>query len=106
MITLCVLYYSAVMACRQTLRSGLLLRNAGLHRVAVAAQNNFRCMVSGVGQLNRYPLPTVNNAIQVSTFHSSSCKLNEHVINIQDEDDFKTRVLTNSKPIIVDFFAT
>lgn len=106
MITLCVCVLSLDMACRQTLRPCLLLRSVGLHRVVVAAQNNLRYTVSGVCQSSRYPLLSANRTIQVSAFHTSPVKQNEHVINIQDEDDFKTRVLTNSKPVIVDFFAT
>lgn len=39
-------------------------------------------------------------------FHTSSARQNEHIISIQDEDDFNKRVLNNSTPVIVDFFAT
>jgi hypothetical protein len=95
------------MACRLTLRSGFLLRSVGLHKVVAAAQNSLRQTVLGADhQLNRYPLLSVNSAVQVSSFHTTPRKQNEHIISIQDEKDFKTRVLTNSKPVIVDFFAT
>lgn len=39
-------------------------------------------------------------------FHTSPTRQNEHIISIQDEEDFNKRVLKNSTPVIVDFFAT
>ena len=36
---------------------------------------------------------------------SQTSKLNSNIFNVQDEADFKKRVLENSKPVIVDFHA-
>ncbi|CAF0731548.1 unnamed protein product [Brachionus calyciflorus] len=36
---------------------------------------------------------------------SLASRLNTNIFNVQDENDFKKRVLENSKPVIVDFHA-
>ena len=41
----------------------------------------------------------------VTAFHTTSRVENEHIINIQDEADFKDRVINNEKPVVVDFHA-
>ncbi len=41
-----------------------------------------------------------------AAIHTSTARLNEHIFNIQDEDDFKERVVDNATPVIVDFHAT
>ena len=38
-------------------------------------------------------------------FHTTTYRLNEHIINIQDEEDFKDRVMKSVKPVVVDFHA-
>ena len=41
-----------------------------------------------------------------ASFHTSAHRFNEHIINIQDADDFKAKVTQNKVPVIVDFHAT
>ena len=36
---------------------------------------------------------------------SASTRLNSNIFNVQDDDDFATKVLKNNKPVIVDFHA-
>jgi len=43
-----------------------------------------------------------NDFVRSLTF---SRGLNSNIFNVQDEADFKKRVLENSKPVIVDFHA-
>jgi thioredoxin 1 len=43
-----------------------------------------------------------NNLVRGLSF---SRVLNSNIFNVQDEADFKKRVLENSKPVIVDFHA-
>lgn len=62
--------------------------------------------------MQRNILPNVislNNSVLFAAtkgIHTSLACKNEHIINIQDEDDFNKRVLENSTPVVVDFFAT
>jgi thioredoxin 1 len=44
------------------------------------------------------------NATQLRPFSLISA-LNSNIYNVQDEQDFKKRVIQNSKPVIVDFHA-
>ena len=37
--------------------------------------------------------------------HTTAYRLNEHIINIQDDEDFKDRVMKSVKPVVVDFHA-
>jgi len=41
-----------------------------------------------------------------SCLHTSSVLSSMHIVTIQDEKDFDTRVINNEKPVLVDFFAT
>ena len=41
----------------------------------------------------------------LAAFHTSHSCFNEHIINIQDLDDFTNRVVKSSIPVIVDFHA-
>lgn len=41
-----------------------------------------------------------------SLLHTSTVTSSSHIVTIQDDKDFQTRVLHSQKPVIVDFFAT
>lgn len=49
---------------------------------------------------------SAHNFTPVTAFHTSVARHNEHIINIQDEADFKKRVIGSETPVIVDFHAT
>jgi hypothetical protein len=99
------LYYFAAMACRSALRASSVLRSIKFQKATVFMQSKFHPIVSR--ESNKSPLLSDCNIIQsCAAFHTSTMKMNENIVTIQDEEDFKTRVLTSSKPVIVDFFAT
>jgi thioredoxin 1 len=58
-------------------------------------------------QLTVRDIPPVrsHSKLLAASFHTSLSPASKHIVNIQDEKDFDTRVLKNEVPVIVDFFA-
>ena len=58
-------------------------------------------------------LARINSSTLIKALYNNNCVrnlsfskiLNSNSFNVQDADDFKKRVLDNSKPVIVDFHA-
>lgn len=50
-------------------------------------------------------IPVAQQALR-RNLHLSSFDRANNIFNVQDEEDFKKRVLENRKPVIVDFYAT
>ena len=48
---------------------------------------------------------TLFRQVAAAKFHTTTSCSNEHIITIQDEEDFNDRVLKNDLPVIVDFHA-
>lgn len=71
-----------------------------------------QCKIGQTCVMQRNISPNVislNNSVPFTAtkgFQTSLACKNEHIISIQDEDDFNKRVLENSTPVVVDFFAT
>ena len=96
-----------VMACRQTFRCAVLGKSLRFKTSLTASLSGMQQSLYRVSALSRSPmLSAKHTAVMSAPFHTSPMKMNEFVLNIQDEEDFKARVLNNSKPVIVDFFAT
>jgi len=64
------------------------------HRLARVSQPGV-VLLKNIGALSR-----------LSAFHTSVPSFNEHIFNIQDEEDFSKRVTKNSTPVIIDFHAS
>lgn len=87
------------MATRRTLNSLFRLQ------LRVSSTQAFQMHRSLVGStFSQINCPSLFQANQ--GFHTSSARQSEHIISIQDEEDFNKRVLKNTTPVIVDFFAT
>ena len=74
---------------------------------AVGCQVLRTAVVSAPSRLMLSARPTAASVCQrVSFFHTSGLRANEHIINIQDEEDFEKRVVGSKVPVVVDFHAT
>lgn len=56
-------------------------------------------------QTSLFKATNVPICVQSDRSFSQTSRLNSNIFNVQDEADFKKRVLENSKPVIVDFHA-
>lgn len=84
-------------------RSLLRLLNAGVRPVVrQSLAGNYRLLRT----ISASPLGVKSHAPVAACLHTTARRLNEHIINIQDEEDFKMRVTNNTEPVIVDFHAS
>ena len=94
------------MASRVTLQAGrrLLCRSRCL---SVRPLSTWRPSSNLMSTQNHRLLSSPNMIRQSASFlHTSNVTSSSHIVTIQDDKDFETRVLHSQKPVIVDFFAT
>jgi thioredoxin-like negative regulator of GroEL len=88
-------------------RAGLFKRSICGQTACISSFNQSFKLVREKNDKNNSFRKTMNGPICVLSDRSfsQSSKLNSNIFNVQDEADFKKRVLENSKPVIVDFHA-
>ena len=75
--------------------------------VPVRLLSTWRPSTNLVSTQNHHLLSSSNVIQQSASFlHASDVTSSNHIVTIQDDKDFETRVLHSQKPVIVDFFAT
>lgn len=78
------------------MRSSMSRNLAGLHRMAILSNTK-------ISSKNSLAHADVNCR---AAFHTSVSCCSEHIINIQDDDDFTAKVLKSKTPVLIDFHAT
>ena len=85
------------MFARHILRSGNVLRNRLVTPVVI---NQLKLISKEVQFLPKYNARHFTSSMKLLSSDSFEC------VNIQDTEDFNTKVLNNATPVIVDFHAT